>query len=100
MYTTLPVAVGDDDLRVSGYMGDGQRSLDCDGKIAHAIVHWAQNRSTFLQRMRHPRVVTNERYGTPNDKAKHMSEAIFVLRGVTEGTDLLHNFFYLVFTLL
>lgn len=100
MHTTLPVAIGNDDLRMSGYVGKGLKSLNQYGKIAHATMYREQNAPTFLQRMRHQHVVTNERYGTPNDKAKHMSEAIFVLRGVTEGTYLLHNFFYVVFTLL
>lgn len=85
MRASLPVAIGKEDLTLSGQMSEGLRSLDCVGKIAHAIVHWAQDRPTSLHRKSIRRMV-NEEYGTPKDKVKRMSEATVVLRAVSEGT--------------
>lgn len=66
-------------------MSEGLRSLDCVGKIAHVIVHWALDRPTSLHRKSIRRMV-DEEYGTPKDKVKRMSEATVVLRAVSEGT--------------
>lgn len=43
MHTTLPVAIGNDDLRMSGYMGKGLKRLNQYGKIAHATMYREQN---------------------------------------------------------